>query len=249
MVIAAIFLSIGVGYAYSAITTNSNNNTTLTYLTMVPTDGNGDVSYSLNFSGKNVKYDSEFRLGTEDDGDNYEGNDVVVYTLANDAYDTVLMNNTGVKDALKLGELYLQIDENKAASADDYVVNVVADVESATAGLNTDRFSFKVGFQTKHIDDSEEIIKDNTIQISDLPSNNNLKDYVKNSGATSAPINNTGKDITVVKVTLWLVGMKTGMNEQVFLLSDIYDPETPMTPEQPMKNVKFTFTATTTFDS
>jgi hypothetical protein len=275
VIVTIALVAAGVGYAYTATTSNTGNSVNTTYLTMVPYDTDRaetptPTSYAAAFNGTHISYDSTTSkataAGTSSAGGTISvGDEIIVYSLADDTFDVDLTTPEG-NDALKIGQIYLQIDESKATTGDTYKILMKAGNEdrAADAGLisengifDTTNFAFKVGFQVFHPTGANTITAPitNTTALDNiaknggdsipLPSGTSLVNYIAETGATSADITVNTEGFTIVLVTLWLSSSSTPSN-QTYLLSEIYPASgTPESPLQPMTNVKFNFQANT----
>ncbi len=218
---------------------------------MIPTKDSGVISYTEDFDGKNLKYDSETRKGnTATDGEAMNNKDIVIYTLATDAFDTKF-GSESTNSCLKVGEIFLQIDENKTHDNNDtYTVNIKA-TEATASALNTEKFSWGVAFESCYdsiADDPLNGTELGALSLTGLPTTvSGLTPYTAQSGATSSSFTTHTTGFNIVKVSFYLTGLDESITEQKFLLSEIY-PEsgTPAAPLQPMSAVTFQFKAVAT---
>lgn len=247
---AIVLVAVGIGYAYTASTSNSNNDVDLTYLTVVPTKDTGSGSYSADFDGERIKYNSETRPAlsedvspaTEDHSAIAIDQPIIIYTLSDEIFDQKI-GGSAENNAMKIGQIFLQVDESDSPAADTYYVLFKAATESKTS-FNTAGFQFKVGFQTDYRSAAVAPVDNPDANFSGNPGAGEVVDYANGAGAVSPAVTNYASGITIVKVTLWLTGINDSLAEQKFPVTDIYPPEgTPKAPQQPMTSAKLNFKA------
>lgn len=125
--IAVIALvAVGIGYAYTAMTTNSTNNVGTEFITISPSADGIESNYAsaLTTLNSNVEWST-----------NTISDSKVTYVLANP--DTA----TQVAGYQKVGSIYVLVDDDLAASGKKYVLSV-----NSTTGLNTTYYTYKLVF-------------------------------------------------------------------------------------------------------
>lgn len=222
MVAVIAVAAVGIGFAYTATTSNTSNNVGTKYLTVVPTDADTSSSYSADFDGKDIIFDTATTYETEVE--------YITFTVSDDTWD-VDLNGDATNDACLLGEIYLQV--NQSESADSFTVEIKA-AEEGTSTMNTTKYSFKVGFQNVENDNAATA----TTAVAALDATDGeIVSYVANTGATSSQIANTGKNYNVVKVSLWLINNSPGEQK---VTKAAYDADHTII-EKPMTDVTFNF--------
>lgn len=141
---AIALVAIGVGYAYTAMTTNTGNTVTSEYLLVVPSDGT-DSAYSGTFNGS-VAFDTRTVLTDKGQGQNPRYVEEVEYSLEDGSFVTISNH-----EYASMGQIYLTIDEQQ--SDENYNVSVIVDDGD---GLNMTDYSYYIMFKIGSADDPDD---------------------------------------------------------------------------------------------